>query len=116
MMVCMVAVVVALMILLTIGYTQPLSGIRVEVYNCWIYSTEVSFTIYIDRVTDGQVYHIPSLALKVLGVWSVHPGNHNVSLVSDDFPKMVYNTKVLSRSVDVWPYETTTAYWALAGQ
>jgi len=115
-MLCVVVVVVALMILLIIGYTQPMSGIRVEVYNCWIYSTEVSFTIYIDDVTDGQVYHLPSLAQKVLGVWSVHAGNHNVSLVSDDFPKMVYNTKVLSRSVVVWPYETTTAYWALAGQ
>lgn len=111
-MVCMVADVVALMILLIIGYTQPLSGIRVKVYNAW--STEVSFTIYIDGVTDGQVYHMPSSALKVLGIWSVYPGNHNVSLVSDDFPKMVYNTNVLSEKVNVGPYETRTAYWGLA--
>lgn len=81
-------------------------------YNAW--STEVSFTIYIDNVTGGEVYNLLSKAMKVLGVWSVHPGNHNVSLVSDDFPEMVYNTKVLSRSVFVWPYETTTAYWGLA--
>jgi hypothetical protein len=114
MIVCVVTVVVALMILLIIGYTQPLSAIRVEVYNCW--STEVSFTICIDKVTDGQVYHMPSSAMKVVGVWSVHPGNHNVSLVSDDFPKMVYNTKVLSMRVYVGPYETRTSYWPLAGQ
>ena len=110
--VCVVAVVSVLMIVLVIGFTQPLSGIRVKVYNAW--SAEVSVTVYVDNVTDGRVYHIPSFAQEVLGVWSVHPGNHNVSIVSDDFPKMVYNTDVLSRNVVVWPYETKTAYWGLA--
>ncbi len=100
------------LVVLVIGYTQPTSRIRVEVYNAW--HTGASVTLYIDNITDGKVYDVPPRTLVVFGVWSVHAGTHDVTIVSDDFLDMVFSSRELTRTVHVLPYEIKTAAWGLA--
>ena len=105
-------IIVFITVFLAIGYTQPFSRTRVEVYNVW--HTGASIMVFVDNATNGKVYEVPSMVQMVLGVWPVHAGTHNVTIVSDDFLDMVYNTRELSRTVHAWPYETVTAFWGLA--
>lgn len=107
-----IVVIVVITAILALGYIQPFSRVKVEVANAW--HTGASIMVFVDNVTNGKTYVVPSMTQMVLGVWSVHAGTHHVTLVSDDFPNMVYNTRELSTTVHAWPYETVTAFRGLA--
>ena len=58
-------IIVFITVFLAIGYTQPFSRIRVEVYNVW--HTGASIMVFVDNATNGKVYEVPSMAQMVLG-------------------------------------------------
>lgn len=104
-------VVVVIALVLAIGYTQPLSRIRVIVYN--VSAVDAHLTVYIDNITNGQSFDVPSMAEEVVGTWWIGAGGHLVSIVSDDFLRMVYNTDTLSTHVHVLPFDAETAWFGL---